>query len=298
MTKPVASIRAVLLHRDSQQGLTLIEVVVVLALVGVLLLAAVPSMRAVMGVDLKSASRELAASLRYVYDEASVRNIVMRVAYDLDNHTWWVEAADSEVRIFASRKEREAFDEFMAAKAISDEEVKEKAKLRKSSQPSMAELGTMLGGDEAGGAGGGALGGLLGGMLGGGALSASSGVGQSSVNQFSALGDEDEAFAKRRLPGSTQFWGVWTPQHDEVVRPMDEFEVEAMLREDASAQKWRVVYTHIFPGGYMEDTVVYLSDEDGETITSLMVDPLIGRVRTIQDKIDVPDARDRERSMN
>ena len=48
----------------------------------------------------------------------------------------------------------------------------------------------------------------------------------------------------------------------------------------------------------MEDTVVYLSDEDGETITSLMVDPLIGRVRTIQDKIDVPDARDRERSMN
>ena len=297
MTSAVASIRAALLHKDSQQGLTLIEVVVVLALVGVLLLAAVPSMRAVMGVDLKSASRELAASLRYVYDEASVRNVVMRVAYDLDNHTWWVEAADSDVRIFSSRKEREAFDEFMAAKAVSDEEVKEKAKLRKSAQPSMAELGTMLGGSEAGGDGG-ALGGLLGGMLGGGALSASSGVGRSSVNQFSALGDEDEALAKRRLPGSTQFWGVWTPQHDEVVRPMDEFEVLAMLREDASAQKWRVVYTHIFPGGYMEDTVVYLSDEDGETITSLMVDPLIGRVRTIQDKVEVPDARDRERSMN
>ena len=296
MINDAASMRASL-RENSKRGLTLIEVVVVLALVGVLLLAAVPSMRAVTGVDLKSASRELAASLRYVYDEASVRNVVMRVAYDLDNRTWWVEAADSDVRIFASRKEREAFDEFIKLKKISDEEVKEKAELRKSTQPSMTELATIVGGDE-GGSGDGALSGLLGGMLGGGSLSASSGVGRHSVNQFSPLGDEDEAFAKRELPGSTQFWGVWTPQHDEVVRPMDEFEVEAMLREDPEAQEWRVVYTHIFPGGYMEDTVVYLSDESGETITSLTVDPLIGRVRMVQDKVDVPDARDRDRSLN
>ncbi len=295
MIQQIASIR-VNLRENSQRGLTLIEVVVVLALVGVLLLAAVPSMRAVTGVDLKSASRELAASLRYVYDEASVRNVIMRVAYDLDNSTWWVEAADSEVRIFASRKEKEAFDEFMKAKALSDQEVKDKAELRKSTQPSMTELSSMLGGDDSGG--GSPLDGLLSGMLGGGALSAKSGVGRNSFNQFSALGDEDEAFAKRELPGSTRFWGAWTPQHDEVVRPMDEFEVEAMLREDPEAQEWRVVYTHIFPGGYMEDTVVYLSDESGETITSLTVDPLIGRVRTIQDKIDVPDARDRDRSLN
>ena len=295
MIRRVPSTRATQ-RGDSQLGLTLIEVVVVLALVGVLLVAAVPSMRAVMNVDLRSASRELAASLRYVYDEASVRNVVMRVAYDLDNRTWWVEAADSDVRIFASRKEREAFDEFMEAKNISDQEVKDKAELRKSTQPSMTELSGMLGGDDGGGDS--VLSGLLGGMLGGGALSASSGVGRRTVNQFSPLGDEDEAFAKRKLPGSTRFWGVWTPQHDEVVRPMDEFEVEAMLREDPEAQEWRVVYTHIFPGGYMEDTVVYLSDAEGETITSLTVDPLIGRVRTIPDKVDVPDARDRDRSLN
>ncbi len=297
MIKDAASMRASL-RGDSLRGLTLIEVVVVLALVGVLLLAAVPSMRAVTGVDLKSASRELAASMRYVYDEASVRNVVMRVAYDLDNRTWWVEAADSDVRIFASRKEREAFDEFMKLKKISDDEVKDKAELRKNSQPSMTELATMVGGGAEGGAGDGAMSGLLGGMLGGGSLSASSGVGRSSVNQFSPLGEDDEAFAKRELPGSTQFWGVWTPQYDEVVRPMDEFEVEAMLREDPEEQEWRVVYTHIFPGGYMEDTVVYLSDESGETITSLTVDPLIGRVRMIRDKVDVPDARDRDRSLN
>lgn len=293
MIAAAASSRA-RLRATSCQGLTLIEVVVVLALVGVLLMAAVPSIRAVMGVDLKSASRELAASLRYVYDEASVRNIVMRIAYDLDNSSWWVEAADSDVRIFRNSREKEAFDDFMEKKTISDERVVERARLRKSNEPSLSELSEMFGGDSGGDGG---LGGLLGGMLSGG-LSAQTGVGRYAVNQFSPLGDTDEAFDKRALPGSTRFWGVWTPQHDDVVRPMDEFEAEAMLREDAEDQRWRVVYTHIFPGGYMEDTVVYLSDEAGETITSLVIDPLIGRVRVIQDKVEVPDTRDRDRSLN
>ncbi len=292
MIRPAASVPTAP-DMASQRGLTLIEVVVVLALVGVLLLAAVPSMRAVLDVDLKSASRELAGTLRYVYDEASVRNLVMRVAYDLDNRTWWVEAADSDVRIFSNRKEREDFDDFMEKKKLSDEQVNERAQLRQTKKPTMSELGEMMGGDQGGG--GGALGGLLGGMLGGG-LSAKTGVGQYSVNQFSPVGG-DEAFEKHVLPGSTRFWGVWTPQHDEVLRPMDEFEAEAMLRESEEDQRWRVVYTHIFPGGYMEDTVVYLSDESGETITSLVVDPLIGRVRSIQDKVEVPDTRDRDRSL-
>ena len=294
MNRITASLRASA-RATTQRGLTLIEVVVVLSLVGVLLLAAVPSVRAVMGVDLKSASRELAASMRYVYDEASVRNVVMRLAYDLDNRTWWVEAADSDVRIFGNRKEKEAFDDFMEKKKLSDERVKERAEQRKSAQPDLTELSNLVGGD-AGGEG--ALSGLLGGMLGGGGLSANTGVGHYAVNQFSPLGDGDEAFAKRDLPGSTRFWGVWTPQHDEVIKPMDEFEAEAMLREEAGDQQWRVVYTHIFPGGYMEDTVVYLSDEDGETITSLVVDPLIGRVRTIQDKVEIPATRARDRGLN
>lgn len=291
MIRPAASSRA-LARATSQQGLTLIEVVVVLALVGVLLLAAIPSVRAVMGVDLKSASRELAASLRYVYDEASVRNIVMRVAYDLDNRTWWVEGADSDVRIFGNSRDKEAFDDFMEKKRESDEEVMKRAELRKSNLPVLSDL---AGGDSAAGGG---MSSLLSGMLGGGALSAKSGVGRYAVNQFSPMGDTDEAFVKRELPGSTRFWGVWTPQYDEVLKPMDEFEAEAMLREELADQQWRIVYTHIFPGGYMEDTVVYLSDESGETITSLIVDPLIGRVRTIHDKVEIPDTRDRDRSLN
>jgi prepilin-type N-terminal cleavage/methylation domain-containing protein len=294
VNRPVARSRA-LARATPQQGLTLIEVVVVLALVGVLLLAAVPSVRAIAGVDLRSASRELAASLRYVYDEASVRNIVMRIAYDLDNRTWWVEAADSDVRIFSNRRDKEAFDDFMEKKRESDEEVMKRAELRKGNEPLIGELGAMVGGD---GAGAGGMNSLLGGMLGGGGLSARSGVGRYAVNQFSPIGDIDEAFERRKLPGSTRFWGVWTPQYDEVLKPMDEFEAEAMLREEEADQEWRVVYTHIFPGGYMEDTVVYLSDESGESITSLVVDPLIGRVRTIHDKVEIPDTRDRDRSLN
>jgi len=270
----------------------LIEIVVVLTLVGALMLAAVPSLRAVFEVDLRTASRELAATLRYVYDEAAVQNITMRVVYDLDHRSWWVEGADSDVRIFANRDEKDAFKEFQEQKALADAQVKEDLENKRSSQPTMQDLTTSLLGEDADPS---ALSGLMGGLMGGGGLFGGGAPGRYEVNQFSPMDDDSGVFRKRKLPGSTRFFGVWTPEVEDVVRPMDEFEIEAMLREPPEDQKWRMAYTHIFPGGYMEDTVVYLSDEEGQSVTSLVIDPLIGRVRVIRDEADVPDLRARER---
>ncbi|HCP44782.1 MAG TPA: hypothetical protein DIU15_01950 [Deltaproteobacteria bacterium] len=287
-TQPTRALR----FARHQQGLTLIEIVVVLTLVGALMLAAVPSLRAVFEVDLRTASRELAATLRYVYEEAAVQNVSMRVAYDLDHRSWWVEGADSDVRIFANRDEKEAFLEFQEQKALSDAQLKEQMDNRRSAQPTLQDLTSSLLGDDADPS---ALSGIMGGLMGGGNIFGGGAAGRYEVNQFSPMNDSRGMFRKRELPSGTRFFGVWTPEAEDVVRPMDEFEVEAMLREEPEDQKWRMAYTHIFPGGYMEDTVVYLSDDEGQSITSLVVDPLIGRVRVVRDEADVPDLRARER---
>ncbi len=287
------------MRRAASRGLSLIELVVVLALVGIMLLVAVPSLRSVLGADLKASTVELAQTLRYLQDEAVLRNMNMRIAYDLDGRTWWIEAADGPVRIFRDRDSKEAFDEFMAEKAEADERVREDAERRRSLRKSDSDILTgLLGGDEDedGADPGGGLGGLLGGLFGGGGgFGVTARGGEYDVNAFTPYaGEDEEAFEKRELPSGVRFAGVWTPQYEDVLEPLDEYELESMLAEPIEDQVWTTAYTHVFPGRYIEDTVVYLSDDSGEDVWSITVEPLTGRVEVIPGRMPLPDISDRE----
>ncbi|MEE2829012.1 MAG: prepilin-type N-terminal cleavage/methylation domain-containing protein [Myxococcota bacterium] len=286
-------------QRDSRRGITLIEVVVVMALLAVLLLIMVPPLRAVSGANLRQTAKEMATTLRYVYQESVLKNVPMRVAYDLDNGTWWVEAADGDAVIFRNRTEREAFTEFLAVKAEADERVQKEAEMRRATAPDQQQLLQQIFGDSGGEEGmpGGMN--LLGGLLGGAGISPVNRGGEFQPNEFRPLsGDETEVigeiFTPRILGANVRFLGIWTPQYEETVRPMDEFEYEAMLQEPEEEQTWTVAYTHAFPGGYLEDSVIYLTDDDNSTVISLTVDPLLGQVTMVYDEVDPPDLRDRE----
>jgi prepilin-type N-terminal cleavage/methylation domain-containing protein len=275
----------------SQRGVTLIEIIVVLALAAVMMAVAVPTLSTVFGVDKRRASRELAATMRWTYEEATIRNQPMRIAYDLDHGAYWVESAEGEVRIHKDWKAKDAWDEYLEEKTESDLRVAEKRdRSTTGPQQSVSELiSGATGGEDAGAASGSFLSGLLGG---GGILPTARG-GEFQVNRFEPIG-EGLMGGRKEFPPSVRFWGVWTPQFDEVLKPHDEYELEAIQQEEAESQKYRVVYTHVFPGGYMEDSVVYVSDESGEDITSLLVEPLIGRVIVEEGEAEIPDTRDRE----
>ncbi len=273
----------------SQRGVTLIEIVVVLALAAVMMAVALPTLSTVFGVDKRRASRELAATMRWTYEEATIRNQPMRIAYDLDHGAYWVEAAEGEVRIHKDFRSKEAWDEYVKDKEEADQRVAERRdRSSTGAQQSVSELmSNAMGGEEGGG--GFSLAGLLGG---GGILPAARG-GEFQVNRFQAI-EEGLMGAKKEFPSSVRFWGVWTPQFEDVLKPHDEYELEAIQADPQGAQGYRVVYTHVFPGGYMEDSVVYVSDETGEDITSLIVEPLIGRVVVEEGQAPIPDTRDRE----
>jgi prepilin-type N-terminal cleavage/methylation domain-containing protein len=276
-----------------QRGFTLIELVVTMSIIAALLLVMVPIISNVLGVDQRKASRELASTLRYLNDEAVVRNAPMRLAYDLDHNTWWVEAADGPVRIFKDRDAKDAFREYLADKAESDEQVANDADTRNAGAKSTSDLFTALMPegltDEATASAGG---GLLSSLFGGDALDGRGG--EYRPNEFHPLGDEEDDFARRQLPSDVRFWGVWTPATDEVIKPLDEYEREAMEQEDPANQEWTVAYTHIFPAGYMEDTVIYMSNPEGDSMTTITVEPLTGRVVVRKGLIELPDISDRE----
>lgn len=275
-------------------GMTLIEIIVVLSLLAIMMVVAVPSLKVVLGVNQRKASRTLAATMRYVFEEASVRNVAMRIAYDLDHGEYWVEESSGPARIFRNRDDKEAFTEFMTDRAMADAEARRRmGDLGKT--PSVDQvMSSLLSSDEEDnplkGEGGGMLSAMFGGALGGGGYDG----GSYKVNDFTPVEDEYGVIARRTLPDDVRFWGVFTPQYDEIVKPMDEYELEAQRGVPPDEQEVRIVYTHVFPGGYMEDTVVYLSDASGEDITSLTVEPLIGRVMVEQGYVEPPDTRDRD----
>jgi len=280
-----------LMADHSQRGVTLIEIIVVLALAAVMMAVAVPTLSTVFGVDKRRASRELAATMRWTYEEATIRNQPMRIVYDLDHGAYWVEAADSEVRIHKDWRARETWDEYIEEKEEADQRVAERRDRNTSApQQSVTEMISNVTGDEGGG---GAAGGFLSGLLGGGGILPGARGGEFQVNRFQPI-DAGLMGGKKEFPSSVRFWGVWTPQFDEVLKPHDEYELEAIQQETSENQKFRMAYTHVFPGGYMEDTVVYVSDESGQDITSLLVEPLIGRVVVEEGEAEIPDTRDRE----
>ncbi len=274
---------------DARRGTTLIEIIVVLALAALMMAVAIPTLSTVLGVDKRKASRQLAATMRWTYEEATIRNQPMRIAYDLDHNAYWVEAADSEVRIHKDWRAKDAFDEYIEDKKEADARVRERTSKGTNAQQNLGELLAGFAGEDGSMPGGG--GGLLGGLLGGGGILPGARGGEYQVNRFQPIG-EGMMGGKTEFPNSVRFWGAWTPMFDEVIKPHDEFEMEALQQEEEP--KYRIVYTHVFPGGYMEDTVVYVSDKSGEDITSLLVEPLIGRVVVEEGEADLPDTRDRE----
>jgi len=235
----------------------------------------VPMVGSRLGGDLRQSTRKLGSTLQIAYDECALRHVPMRLAYDLDAHAYWVEEATGEVRLFETQTAREEYQEDEEDRQEEIEEWKErdeqmKDRIESQHESEMNDPENPMSG----------LLGMLGLQLGTGALEPAP-----RLNEFVPI--EDDVFDLVELPGSIRFMGVWSPQWDDVVEPQD----PPPDPDDEEAEN-RIVYTHIFPEGYMEDTVIYLMDRR-EMVMSLVVEPLTGRVVAEVGESDPPRREDR-----
>lgn len=97
--------------RTRRQGLTLIEILVAMAILMVMVVVAVPSMQGLLDIQQRAAAKELAQTYTWLVDEAKLRNVSFRIAYNLDKNTWKVEVGDPDALVYSNPEEREEAEE-------------------------------------------------------------------------------------------------------------------------------------------------------------------------------------------
>lgn len=73
------------------RGFTLIELLVVIFLVGAFVLVAVPRIKTGTEINIKSASSNLTATIKYLYNEAVFRKNIYKLAFNIDQGEYWIE---------------------------------------------------------------------------------------------------------------------------------------------------------------------------------------------------------------
>ncbi len=95
----------------SRAGMTLVEIMVVIAIIAVVVGIAVPSLSAALDLQKRDAAATLARNYTSLLEEAALRNVSFRVVYYLDRNAWQVEVGDPTTLVFDTPEKREEFEQ-------------------------------------------------------------------------------------------------------------------------------------------------------------------------------------------
>lgn len=114
-----------------QLGFTLLEILVVIGLIALVMAAAIPSLGVGLKVNINTSARELATTIRSVYDEAALTGTVYRLAIDVEKGEYWAEVGTKDFLLLSAEKELEE-------KKRESQRTEEEKKKRKKSPFSLA----------------------------------------------------------------------------------------------------------------------------------------------------------------
>lgn len=108
--------------RRSQHGFTLIEIVVVLAILGMIVTLGASGFRRLAKSDLRNASAQMSGAIRYLFDRASTTGKVHRLVIDLNDGKYWAEQSDDKFYVPHEAETEQEVRRREAKEAEADEE--------------------------------------------------------------------------------------------------------------------------------------------------------------------------------
>ena len=236
--------------RCKSSGFTLIEVIITLAVIGLMMGVSVPLVSSFSKAELRMASGRISSLMREAYDSAALLGGTSRLVFDLDEGTVTLETQE---QVQYLKKAGESEEEQKAASL--DKGKKEEEKEEDNGENNELAIGgeTITKGELA------ALASAMG--IGGGGSMAP----KSTSFSYAEAGEENTSYT---LPEGIKFAGFWA-EH---------------LSEELTGGK---VYLYFFSMGYTEEAIIYIANEEGTTY-SLEVAPLTGRITIHDERIPLP----------
>lgn len=115
--KQTMTVQLTAVSANDNKGFTLIEIAVVVLIIALFVGFAVPQLSNLTDVKLKSASRNLSSTIKYLYGESAFKKRIYKLAFDIDNSEYWVEYLDGDEYVVATdpflRKRRLPDDVFI-----------------------------------------------------------------------------------------------------------------------------------------------------------------------------------------
>jgi prepilin-type N-terminal cleavage/methylation domain-containing protein len=189
-------------RQNRTDGFTLLEVIVVVALVALLSVFTLPQISAVFKVSLRTSAREIASHTKEAYNAAVMTGRVHRMVWDLEKDEYWVESGPTDL-------------------TLDTEESKELEERRK-----------RFGKDKD----------------------------EKPNNPFT----QDKIITRKKVP---------------LPRGVEFVDIES--EKDKAPITEGIAYTHFFPHGMSEQTLIHLRDTSDHKVT-LHVAPILGRTRMIE----------------
>lgn len=101
------SVQKIKISSKRNLGFTLIEILVVIALIALIMSLAVPQVTLALKVNISNTTRDLATTIRSTYDEAVLKGNVYRIKFDLDKNQYWVEQGERNYLVRTEAQEEE-----------------------------------------------------------------------------------------------------------------------------------------------------------------------------------------------
>lgn len=237
-------------YSQPEYAFTLIEMMVVIAIIGMLVGATTLTFRNVMRSDLRSAASRLASLLQHGFDRATTMGRVVRVAIDIEKSEAWIESSTSRFKLRKGTTQNSIAESDTGATKAKDDKAK----------PLPAPLATMLGAED------------MAASLDPDAIAQQAEQDLQPVQrpkaQFERLAT---GFSKTlKLAKGISIDAVTTDRHD-------------------TPQRKGTAYVYFFPQGYGEDVLIHLVDRDKEYY-SITTKPLTGQTEVQSCRVDLPAA--------